>query len=692
MTETTSTRNDRAPQASFFKQYLRYSVDKNKMYLLASTISALLAVPLFVTIMALGFAYIIPEKYNASIGMILYFSIIFVGASFVGLYIMALTGGVRCFEVLTRRSKTDTLMCLPLNHSQRFWGDFLTGYITSVAPIIPAGIVGIIIGAIAQGSRPTEHYVKFAFLYAMTTFFFMTFAYSLSVLAAALCGNISGGIVTSAILAVVSIGVTECWGRFFIQCIVGFTGNQYPENKLIEPIPSSTIFAELFKLFSAIDLSVTNSINDLLNNSFAILNPLNVIFYILLPAGITALAYCIAKRRKCEHTGEIFAAKHSAAAVTIMLIVTATGGVCCLFTSNFNWIFASIACVITSAVICLAVELILRLGVNKLGKRVIVYAVSTVAAVGFSVLIEVTHALGMSFYIPSADKIKSVEFIQGGYQSDITQYNAYYTFDQKPDIEKLRENHAALLNENIGVLTTNRYQYNGDPNITTFKYTLENGETFMRTYLVSYRSTEENILGSLKAKKALQAMPNSLESFPTQYAAPLLSENIRGSEVSLGGSLGNYYIFPEDLSELSRILHDDIINHYSPDILPIGSVTVFTEEKDRSFDILETYENTLAFIKSNAIFIDDTAFSFKFSLNEYTISIDITKEDIASPTGKELMALMRSCHPSDIETISSEEYQTGIHVSSPDYFYWYIPTSNMPQVTALITQIASERV
>lgn len=301
----------------------------------------------------------------------------------------------------------------------------------------------------------------------------------------------------------------------------------------------------------------------------------------------------------------------------------------------------------------------------------------------------------MSFVLPSADKIKSVEFMQGGYDSDTEQYDVFYKFDQKSDIEKFRENHAKLLNENIGFLKSNHYQNNGNPDTTNVKYTLENGETFLRTYLITYnRSTNEIILGVNTAREALRAMPDSLESYPSQYSAPLLSDKIISSEISLGGVFGTYRIYPEKMSEFSQILHDDIVNHYSPGSLPIGSAKVSMAADSRTFEILDTYENTLAFIKDagNAEFIYETAFTFDFYGNNTDFKISLTKEDMESPAGKELMALMKSCHPSDIATISSEECQTGIYVSSPDYFYWYIPISNMPQVVKLISQIASEHI
>ncbi len=700
MTETTSTRNDRTPQASFFKQYLRYSIDKNKTYLLISTVLAVIAIPLFVITAAAFFLNMLSaEEYNKPLGTIIYFSNMFVGASCIGLYILALTGGVRCFKVLTRRSRTDTLMCLPLNHSQRFWGDFLTGYITSAAPIIPAGIVGIIVGAIVQGSHPTQHFAMFAFLYALTIFFFMTFGYTLSVLAAALCGNIPGSIVTSAVLAIISIGSFECWGRFFVQCIAGFPGNEYLASKMIEPVPSLTAVINLLDMFANIDLDQTNSINFFLDYGFAVKNPLNIVFYILLPAGFTALAYFISKHRKPEHNGEVFAAKYGAAAVTILLLVTVIGGVSFLFMPELGWIFSSVAAVIASAIICVAVELILRQGVKKLGKRVIAYAAATCAAIGVSILIYGTHALGYSYYVPRADKIVSVQYTG----------NILFTFNKKSDIEKFRNNHEQLLRTYMDYLGTHDISWDNyeDSEAFTIEYALDNGKTYRRYYQTTIRRfSPEAYVREAMAQDALNKLPTTLEDYVGQYTAPLDSPKIVGTEVSLGGTFGSYIIypgnmFPNKLAEFAEVLKKDIEDHFDPEAMPIGYATVADNWGARDYYILDTYTNTIAFARDPANSIltngnlsdDQSDVKYIIDYDKQNINIALTiRENDNSPAVKELESLIKVVNRFDTEKVHSEEIVRALKLMSPDQvFNYYITENDQPQALKLILQIASER-
>lgn len=695
MTEKISTPDSRGPQKSFFKRYLKYSFGENKVYFLLSLICSVMSALVYVAVFTLykSKPHFLSMGMNTQqvVGTVTFFAF----ASIWGQYVLCITGGIRCFQHLTRKNKTDTLMCLPLTHSERFWGNLLTGYLTTAAPLLPCGILGVIAAVIVRktGTLP-ENLVEFALVFNTTLFFVMTFAYLLSVLAASLCGNRAGGIAAAVLLAVISVGIPAAWGEYFIANIIGypmFNEFTFHPHALI---PSFALISEFDSFVGILSFGSAKSLQNFQVSDYSAANPLNIVFYVLLSLGVIAISYLISKNRKCEHTGEIFAAKHAATVITILAAFTMTGALSYWFEQTI--ILATIlSSIVVSAVIFLAAELILRRGVKKLGHRVIVYAVSTAVSVGFSVLISVTYALGVSFILPSADKIKSVEFMQGGYQTDITKYDAYYSFDQKPDIEKLRENHALLLKEHIGLLDSNRYQSNGNSDLTTFKYTLKNGETFQRIYLINHNSIiDEYIPGEHTARAALKAIPKPLDSYPAQYAAPLLSDTLIESKVSLGGKFGTYYIRPEKLPEFARILHDDTVSHYSPDSMPVGGAKVSTKEKKRTFDIFETYENTLAFIKdeSNAEFSDETPFTFNFYGNNADFMIDLTKEDMDSPAGKELKALMRSCHPSDVETISSEEYRNATRVSSPDYFNWYVPQSNMPQVIKLITEIASERI
>ncbi len=697
MTEKISTPDSsRIPQKSFFKRYLKYCFGENKTYFLLSLICSAVSALVFVAIFTL---YKSNPHYLNGTGIkfhkIEMFARFFASVAIWGQYVLCITGGIRCFQHLTRKNKTDTLMCLPLTHSDRFWGDLLTGYLTTAAPLIPCGILGVIAAVIARetGTLP-ENLVEFALMFNSTLFFVMTFAYLLSVLAASLCGNRAGGIVTAVLLAVISMGIPAAWGEYFIANIIGFP--LYGE-LAFHPhalVPSFVLITEIDRFINIFSgHSSAESLRNFKLSDYSVCDPLNIVFYVLLSLGLIALSYLISKNRKCEHTGEIFAAKHAATVITILAVFTMTGALSFWF-DEVPIIVTIVTAVAASAVICLAAELILRRGVKKLGLRVIVYAVTTAASVGFSVLISATYALGTSFIIPSADKITSAEYIRGEYNSKATQFDVYYKFDQKQDIEKLRENHSLLLKEHIRLLYSNRYQYNSSSDLTTIKYTLESGETFLRTYLITYdRSTDEKILKEHTVRAALDAMPVSLESYPSQYAAPLLSDKVTDAEISLGGTFGTYRIYPEKAPEFARILHDDIVSRYSPDSQPIGSARI-TFANDRSFDILSAYENTLAFIKdeSNAEFTGETPFSFHFYGNNADFIIALTNEDMDSPAGKELKALMRSCHPSDVKTISSEEYRNATRVFSPDYFIWFIPQSNMPQVIKLIAEIASERI
>lgn len=692
MTETISTRNEpnRTPQSSFFKQYLRYNLAENRMFFVISIVFSAISIPLFLSFVAITSHNPVVDDTSPFL-TIMPFITIFTIISILGLYALAISGGTRCFQHLTRRNKTDTLMCLPLTHSQRFWGDFLTGYITGVSPIIPCGILGIIIGAIAQYSYPIPQFTRLALMYAATLFFIMTFAYVLSVLAASLCGNIPGGIVTSVLLALITAGIPSLWGLYFTHCIAGYPTEYLFQSSTDSPVPSIFMIGEFNETLNINRVWGILDVEEFLGNDFSVENPLNIIVYTLLSVGIAALAYYISKFRKYEHTGETFATKYSATIITILLCVTVTGLVCIWFTHNAGILFSSITSIVLSAIICLAAELILRRGKKKLVKRIITYAVAAFATVGVTVLFYGTGALGYSYYLPKADKIVSAEL----------SYNAktnLFTFNKQSDIEKFRENHNQFLKNYMPYLKTNVTYV--DVSEVTIEYTLDNGKKFTRAYSVTPKEyTTEGRKKMKECHDALYSLHTLLDDYTTQLAAPLLDSKNDEIYLTIGGTFGKYQVYPDKVSEFKQILHDDILSHFDPALLPIGVARVSDNDDNKTkkvFSILDTYENTLAFIKNpeNAEFrYSDNPIRYHISISNGDIDlfVKISNDDSDSPAVKELESLMKVCNPLDGETLYSEEYERALEISSPDFFRYYIPQENIPQAVKLITQIASER-
>ncbi|MGN0682366.1 MAG: hypothetical protein ACI4JY_01705 [Oscillospiraceae bacterium] len=674
MTETISTAdNSRRPHNGFFKKYLFFNLTANKVYLLASLILSVMAALVFVIISILSVT-VFNSAFRETQGFINFFSI----ASIFGLYLVSITSGIRCFQSLTRSNKTDTLMCLPLTHAERFWGDFLTGYITSAAPIIPCGILGIVVAAIAPKDTGA---LKFVLVYEATLFFVMTFAYLLSVLAASVCGNRGGGIVTAVLLGVISGLLFPCWVGFVQFNIIGFsTDVSATMLNLAEYIPSPALFADLTDIFSIFSFDFPRITESLSTQQLAIENPLNVCVYILLCAGVTALAFFISKYRQCERTGETFAAKHSAVVTIILTAVTAMG-LCLISFAHRNYIvFALLASFLVLVCVFVAAELILRLGTKKLGRRIVIYAAATCAALGFAFLASAARGFGMTYYIPSADNIVSAEVVDKPIKSSLPRT---YHFDTREDIEQLRTNHIQLLkSESANLQSQNRL---------TITYTLKNGSKFTRSYgaidISGKKSDYERVLQSL------EKLPSTLSSYPAQYAALLDARKADSITVTLGGILETIQIKPDKESKFIAILKSDIENCYRPDALPIGQAYLVNSY---TFDILETYKNTIAFLSDSSNIETNESLEAVYTIyligGDCRIEFSVLNNELDLPAVKELEGLMKSFNPYDYDTLYSKEVQNSVMVVSPDFYRHYIPNENIPKVIALISQIASQRV
>ena len=674
MTETISTAdNSRRPHNGFFKKYLSYNLTANKVYLLASLILSVMAALVFVIISILSIT-VFNSAFRETQGFINFFSI----ASLFGLYVVSITSGIRCFQSLTRSNKTDTLMCLPLTHAERFWGDFLTGYITSAAPIIPCGILGIVFAAFAPKDTGA---LKFVLVYEATLFFVMTFAYLLSVLAASICGNRGGGIVIAVLLALISALFFPFWAGF-VECnIIGYsTDINATALHLAEYIPSPALFANLTDIFSIFSFDLSKITESLSTQQLAIKSPLNVCVYILLCAGVTVLAFFISKHRQCERTGEIFAAKHSAVIITILTALTAMG--VCLISSPYrrHIVFAVSASFLTLVCVFVAAELILRLGTKKLGKRIVMYAAATCAALGFAFLASATRGFGMTYCIPNADNIVSAEVVDNPIKSGLPKT---YHFNSREDIEKLRANHVQLLkSENANLNSRNRL---------TITYTLKNGSKFTRTYDANDIYGKESDYE--RVSQALEKLPSTLSTYSSQYAALLDKRKADSITVTLGDVMKTIQIKPEKQSEFIRIIKSDIENNYRADALPIGRAYLVNSY---TFDILETYQDTISFLSDSSNSESNDAPEAVYTIyligDDCRIEFSVLNSELDLPAVKELEGLMKSFNPCDYDTLKSEEYQNSVTVVSPDFYRHYIPNENIPKIIALISQIASQRV
>lgn len=213
----------------FFGKYLRYRIGTLKGNLLICAVLNLLGLPFY----AIGHLHISSAQLNGTVAdynFFLYSS--FCGSLCVCAVILsAVIGAALSFSYCNKKELTDTLGVLPLTHRERFWGDFLGGYIANVAPFIPSALITVImfvvvhknysVIAIHAGEQAEDH-IGFIIGLSLTLFFVYTFGYIISVLVTAIFGRLIFAEIFSVIGVIVSTVLITGISQTFLNEITGF--------------------------------------------------------------------------------------------------------------------------------------------------------------------------------------------------------------------------------------------------------------------------------------------------------------------------------------------------------------------------------------------------------------------------------------------------------------------------------------
>ena len=288
---------------SFFKSYLFYKIKQNSTFLLLCCIINIMALPLFAVSMNSGLQSVNTDFHGIS----KFYSIIMI----IALLIPAALGAVSSYDFYTKKNLSDTIGSLPLSYKERFWADFLSGYIVNVAPIIPFGVISVcILGASQEKFKAfTEaHEIKYipslagigAALF-FTVFIILTFTYILTVVVVSSCGKVLPAALVSVIAA---LGLPMAAGGIagsFACSVTGMNVDSVAESAaaLLPPIG---LFGEAGGIIGLlIDLITVGSSER--GMDFIAAKPLYIIVYVVLAAALVAAAYFMGKRRKTESTG-----------------------------------------------------------------------------------------------------------------------------------------------------------------------------------------------------------------------------------------------------------------------------------------------------------------------------------------------------------------------------------------------------
>lgn len=664
--------------ADFFLKYFRYKLSVSKTLPILSAILGLLSfvqLSAVILVKASG-VYDLGWRYEYFTYSTTIFCIALVIMSFYTI-LTALTS----FDFFLCKHRTDMLGSLPLTHSMRFWGDFISGYAISVLPFFLLSAISVPIVSAAADFLQSQFFVKYYFYVVITVFFALTLLYVIGAAAASICGKRSGAAACAIIFIIASIYLIPCIAGFFTNSITGYNNQALYDNSIgltPSPLVAFNTVKGFFEKFLPIDSNTDYDAVYLENISavYAAKMP-NMLIWILETIFLAAGAFFLTKFRKTERTGNVFGHKYGYYAVLFGTVFIAEsmifGSFFGLMTVSFSVNFSErlISSAILCTVIFLAFEISMRRGRKNFAKGAAVYAGSFAVISGFMLIIDCTGTFGLKYKLPELNDIEYVETI-----------GIRYT--ESEDIEQFRKNHAKLLEEYGNKLTTGGI---------SFEYKLKDGTSFIRSYTPQYRLISDGG-GYEKCSDAIDRVITNVGSYKSKNSQKILSEGYTECTVWLKDVFGGITIKPEKINEFLKVFTDEYKS--AGDAKSIGNIDLRKNVVNADFFSLnENYTKTLEFIKDkrNVIVpeIDEETVCYRiyFYRSDYdkvNYNLYIRKKDLENEKVKELISLLV-----EEDEISGKIADNIVAEKNDSTGQMYVLAENLEKINRLAREIIAEK-
>lgn len=663
----------------FFGKYLLYRIDTLKGNLLICAALNLFGLPFF----ALGHLQISAAQLNGTASN----DNFFLYATFCGnlsVYVMilaAVIGAALSFSYCNKKEWTDTLGVLPLTHKERFWGDFLGGYITNVAPFIPSAIIAVIMFAVVHknysviaihSGEPVEDHIGFIIGLSLTLFFVYTFCYIISVLVT----SIFGRLIFAELFSMVGVIV-------FTLLIMGISGTFINEMPGVPAAHRDTCYAmPLGPLFGEVGESLYKTgafagwgyTGMEFSSGFLILNPLNILIFIVFAAALIALSYYINKTRKQERVGRIIA--HGAAYRGLQLV---SGAAAIMFTASLNSgkdlipsIYIGTA---IGAVVVIVLEILRLPRAKEILKTIVGYMGTFACCFWLCMLFRNTRAFGLRYIKTAPEQVEYINVSVSSYYKS-TDYSEYYKITEQSDIRQLTESHNTTLGTYGNLIKT------GDDYVLEYKLT--NGETLRRGY-DSKIGKSNPIPYMLDNVRSLEGYPKALCGFMTD------GSTIESCSAALEGAYGAIEVPTDKLEEFLGILTSEVIEKYSKNAAGCGSAGVGVAGEYGGYivnisiqnDFTKTIEYLRALDNANEDKEDMRAFTIELRYgNALNLNICVYKKDLEDELVKELFSFLGQ------GSAPKSEISQKITIDSTNSINYYVPSDKEKDVAEIVVKLA----
>lgn len=654
---------------SNFSKYLLYKFKSHIGIFAASIVLSLVGFALSITLLGI-YVSNISEYYDNSGNMlnfypqwlndlnmaIVIYGILGLAVSALGLLALAFITPILSFKFYNNRAFTDMIGSLPLNYTERFFGDFLSGLAAVCLPyLITVPYVCIMSGYV--GSFGIEKIADLPANFSQGAFelgLIVFSTYTFSSLMVSLCGKISSSVFYTLAGAGLIPGTIFVYTLSSLSGLLGVSADVMAFG-MVHWIPPVGLIPDFVYFWG-----------DYFATMFEGYHIIEAQTYEYVIAAILAVAYAvgayfIGKNRKTERIGRDLVYEKVFPVFAILLEALAIGVVFCVSGSvNFiTYIFAAVL-----GFLCfIIIDLIHTKNTKRLLKDLIGCAAVCAVCLVFSGVSISTKGFGAEDYVPAAEDVAEIEV--WGNQVFIAENKAFEYVD--PDaIEGIIAEHKELLTQKAKLETGTGIE---------IRYTLKNGMSVLRSYSARNREDQWIIYGAAGRITSLTQKGdypfgvlsmNSSEYSDLSFAGIIDYDEQVDSEHSYRIT-EEFMIKPEKTEEFKELMlnaqkyiaadktmHRDIVNAY---------YTKDGERQSEMFFIFYEYEDVYNFIKDpeNRITINDYekdpmlsgndkvvmsySFSIKIGNDRNYLRLNVTS-DSEDPDVAELISLC-SIDPTD---------------------------------------------
>lgn len=537
---------------------------------------------------------------------------IFIVAGIISGSIALLAGFVvamNIFKYQYKKSCVDMNLSLPLNSTQRFFTDYLTGLGIYLIPALCAWVLGDLIGLIGLGLKLDDFSegLRVCNTAGVCVVLAMILFYTLTVFCITCCGSIFEAIASSVLIN----GVIPAFLFILGYCIC----NSDPygvdkESLMYEQIYFTSPFGCMMYVFELFDNGIDRT--SLFFNWLV-----SIIIYISL---IVLLTYFLYKKRKAENVSKPYVYKTLYYAITSAMLFVIIYAIS--FIGNDNYIGS----IFIAAIVYFIFEIVTKRGFKKFHYSVFRF-IGTVASIFIIVILsDFTNGFGIYKYVPSPAGVSSVYLNQNNswcMESNIFSYNNYNSSTDKNVIktvtdiqkkyidmyenpEKYNENDKLYFDKYENGLSNNEVTCQDDFKLD-IKYYMKNGNIVSRKYTIRY---EDFCKIKSAVYKSNDFAEYAKEDFEQNY---LTSYDNHRNQIS-------FFEAKTDTSfdvKLSKDEFNQLVDAYTTDL------KTMTEEEYNSSQIIgyigysceirENFRNTIAFINEKIPNFHTSPDNFKLS-------------------------------------------------------------------------------